>query len=94
MSVVGSPAPPPSGQAGAPVRVTLRRRSPHAHGPDSDCPACTDCPSCDGGSGRTPDQYRVERVTDRGAPGTLVVVCSRCGGPGVVCHNLVPEPAR
>lgn len=72
-----------------------RPRSPHAHGSDTDCPSCRDCPSCEGGSGATPEQYRVERIAHRGAPGALVVVCTRCpGGAGVVCHNLAPAGTR
>jgi len=70
----------------------LRTRSRHAHGPDDECASCRECPSCDGGTGATPDQYRVERVGDRGAPGALVIVCSRCpNGSGTVCPNYVEE---
>lgn len=66
-----------------------RPRSPLAHGPDEDCPACRECPSCEGGSGVTPASYRLER--SEAFPGALVVVCTRCDGTGVTCINFVKE---
>lgn len=66
----------------------LRTRSRHAHGPGAGCASCRECPSCDGGTSPTPEQYRVERPT----PTAAVVVCSRChDGSGVVCPNYVEE---
>lgn len=66
---------------GPPARVPSPRS---AHGPDTVCGACRDCPSCDGGTAVLPDTYR---PTPHGP------VCTRCHGTAVTCTNLTRQPA-
>jgi DnaJ-class molecular chaperone len=64
---------------------STRARSRHAHGPTTDCQHCRNCPSCDGNTRTVPQQYRV--VLHPG--GAATAHCTRCGGTGVICHNLI-----
>ena len=68
-----------------------RPPSPLAHGPAADCDSCRDCPSCDGGRRRIPACYRVELhpVPDDGVEARAI--CTRCGGRGTTCLNLIPD---
>jgi hypothetical protein len=66
-----------------------RTRSPLAHGPGTDCPACRDCQSCDAGRRRIPRQYRPVLIPTPDGSVAARAHCTGCDGRHITCHNLV-----
>lgn len=53
------------------------------------CPACIDCPTCDGGQRRYPARWHLDPRAL--AKGELRPRCSECQGTGLVC-TIPPHP--
>lgn len=59
------------------------------HGPDTDCTACHECPTCDGVGW---SQYGPEILIHQN--GRTLIGCADCLGEGVACPNYDPEKTR